>query len=78
MTMADHMAADGFKNVGYEFINIDVSHSKVANLCHLTFEPICRTAGHPRIGTRVANFSLTQTGSHTGSSILLTMYDHDT
>lgn len=25
MAMADHLAADGFKELGYEFINIDVS-----------------------------------------------------
>lgn len=24
MQMADHLAADGFKDVGYEFVNIDV------------------------------------------------------
>lgn len=26
MTMADHMAADGFKDVGYQYVNIDVRH----------------------------------------------------
>ena len=25
MTMADHLAADGFKDAGYQYINIDVS-----------------------------------------------------
>ena len=25
MSMADHMAADGFKELGYQYINIDVS-----------------------------------------------------
>ena len=25
MSMADHVAADGFKDAGYEYINIDVS-----------------------------------------------------
>ena len=25
MSMADHLAADGFKDAGYEFVNIDVS-----------------------------------------------------
>ena len=25
MSMADHLAADGFKDVGYQYINIDVS-----------------------------------------------------
>ena len=27
MQMADHLAGDGFKDVGYEFINIDVGYS---------------------------------------------------
>lgn len=25
MAMADHMAADGFKDAGYQYINIDVN-----------------------------------------------------
>ncbi len=25
MEMADHLVADGFKDVGYEYVNIDVS-----------------------------------------------------
>ncbi len=25
MQMADHLASDGFKDVGYEYVNIDVS-----------------------------------------------------
>ncbi len=26
MTMADHLAADGFKDAGYQYVNIDVSY----------------------------------------------------
>ena len=32
MQMADHLAADGFKELGYEFINIDVRERAVVLL----------------------------------------------
>ena len=32
MTMADHVANDGFKDVGYEYINIDVSQIGVFDI----------------------------------------------
>lgn len=37
MQMADHLAADGFKDVGYQFINIDVSEIlRVFYVSHMT------------------------------------------
>jgi hypothetical protein len=29
MAMADHMAADGYRDVGYEYVSIDVSHFSI-------------------------------------------------
>ena len=33
MDIIDHMAADGFKDVGYEQVNIDVCWFECAGLC---------------------------------------------
>ena len=32
MEMADRIAEDGFKDVGYEFVSIDVSQSRARNI----------------------------------------------
>ena len=34
MQMADHLAVDGYKDKGYEFINIDVSLSTLQSGIH--------------------------------------------
>ena len=39
MEMADRIAEDGFKDVGYEFVNIDVSQSLATNNIWLLSAP---------------------------------------
>ena len=34
--MADHLAADGFKELGYEFVNIDVSFIKTSSMSRIS------------------------------------------
>ena len=62
MQMADHLAADGYKDKGYEFINIDVSRH--CNQVYITPDLLPRIAGQLRRETLKEIFKLIQSVFH--------------
>ena len=49
MDMADRLVQDGYKELGYEFVNIDVSKlSTLCRRCPVTCDDVIRTAGTQR------------------------------
>lgn len=56
--MADHMAHDGFKDAGYQYVNIDVSFLGKSEILHLAFS--LRIAGLLKRGISVEDCKLIQ------------------
>ena len=46
MQMADHLAADGFRELGYTFVNIDVCPGHYCILMRVFFNLLSKSAHH--------------------------------
>ena len=63
MQMADHLAADGFKDMGYQYVNIDVhSHLSLTSIV-INVIYIHRIAGVQRREMQMGSYSLTHNDS---------------